>query len=73
VIDTDQVTEPKLSRKGKEIDAWYAGKTHDFGGLIHALMDPRGIPLWSARCAPEASMTSPPPANWCSRSSPLRQ
>lgn len=45
VIDTDRVTEPKLSRKGRLIDAWYAGKTHDFGGLIQALMNPRGIPL----------------------------
>ena len=46
VIGTDRVTEPKLSRKGERIDAWYAGKTHDFGGLIQALMNPRGILLW---------------------------
>jgi hypothetical protein len=52
VIDTDRVTEPKLSRKGKEIDAWYAGKTHDFGGLIQALMDPRGIPRWVSTVRP---------------------
>lgn len=52
VIDTDRVTEPKLSRKGKEIDAWYAGKTHDFGGLIQALMNPRGIPLWVSEVLP---------------------
>ena len=52
VIDTDRVTEPKLSRKGKEIDAWYAGKTHDFGGLIQALMNPRGIPLWVPEVMP---------------------
>ena len=52
VIDTDRVTEPKLSRKGKQIDAWYAGKTHDFGGLIQALMNPRGIPLWVSEVMP---------------------
>lgn len=52
VIDTDRVTETKLSRKGKEIDAWYAGKTHDFGGLIQALMNPRGIPLWVSEVMP---------------------
>ncbi len=52
VVDTDRVTEPKLSRKGKEIDAWYAGKTHDFGGLIQALMNPRGIPLWVSEVMP---------------------
>jgi hypothetical protein len=44
VIATDRVTEPKLSRKGTWIDAWYAGKFHDFGALVQALMDPRGIP-----------------------------
>lgn len=52
VVDTDRVTEPKLSRKGKEIDAWYAGKTHDFGGLIQALMSPRGVPLWVSEVMP---------------------
>jgi len=52
VIDTDRVTEPKLSRKGKEIDAWYPGKTHDFGGLVQALMDPRGIPRWISEVVP---------------------
>lgn len=52
VIDTDRVTEPKLSRKGKQIDAWYAGKTHDFGGLVQALMNPRGIPLWVSEVMP---------------------
>jgi hypothetical protein len=52
VIDTDRVTEPKLSRKGKQIDAWYAGKTHDFGGLIQALMDPAGIPRWVSEVMP---------------------
>ena len=52
IIDTDRVTETKLSRKGEEIDAWYAGKTHDFGGLIQALMNPRGIPLWVSPVVP---------------------
>lgn len=34
------------SRKGKQIDAWHAGRTHDVGGLIQALTDPTGIPPW---------------------------
>jgi hypothetical protein len=38
-IGSDRVRETKTSRKGKEIDAWYSGKTHDFGGLLQALMD----------------------------------
>jgi hypothetical protein len=52
VIDSDRVRETKISRKGKEIDAWYSGKTHDFGGLIQALMAPGGIPLWVSEALP---------------------
>ena len=52
IVHSDRVTEPKLSRKGKEIDAWYSGKTHDFGGLIQALMDPRGVPRWVSDVLP---------------------
>jgi hypothetical protein len=42
----------KTSRKGREIDAWYSGKAHDFGGLIQALMNPKGIPLWVSEALP---------------------
>lgn len=52
IVDSDRVTEPKLSRKGEQIDAWFSGKTHGFGGLIQALMDPRGIPLWVSAVLP---------------------
>lgn len=52
VVECDRVRETKLSRKGREIDAWYSGKTHDFGGLIQALMDPRGIPRWVSEVLP---------------------
>ena len=45
VVDTDRCREKTTSRKGKTIDLWYAGKTHDFGGNIQALFDPSGIPL----------------------------
>ena len=41
-----------LSRKGKEIDVWYAGKTHDFGGNVQALSEPSGIPLWVSDVLP---------------------
>jgi hypothetical protein len=44
--------EKKTSRKGKKIDAWFSGKTHDFGGLVQALMNPRGIPLWVSEVLP---------------------
>jgi hypothetical protein len=32
VIDTDRCHERTISKKGKTIDVWYAGKTHDSGG-----------------------------------------
>ncbi|MBR7838776.1 hypothetical protein KDL01_36245 [Actinospica durhamensis] len=41
VIECDRLYEPTVSRKGREIDAWYSGKTHGFGGNIQALiLDP---------------------------------
>jgi hypothetical protein len=32
VIECDQLTEPTISKKGHESDAWYSGKSHGFGG-----------------------------------------
>jgi hypothetical protein len=52
VIESDRVTETKISKKRKEIDAWYSGKTHGFGGNTQALMNPRGIPLWLSDVLP---------------------
>ena len=46
IIDCDRLTGTTTSRKGKEIDLWYSGKAHDFGGNTQALMDPNGIPRW---------------------------
>jgi DDE superfamily endonuclease len=37
---------------GMTIDLWYAGKTHDFGGNIQALVYPSGIPLWVSEVLP---------------------
>ena len=51
VVDTDRCREKTVSRKGKTIDLWYAGKTHDFGGNIQALFYPWGIPAVGFRCA----------------------
>jgi len=47
--------------QGQAIDLWYAGKTHDFGGNIQAIMSDRGIPLWSPTSSRETSWTSPRP------------
>jgi hypothetical protein len=52
VVDADRCREKTLSRKGKTIDLWYAGKTHDFGGNIQALFYPSGIPLWISDVLP---------------------
>ena len=72
VVDTDRCHQKTTSRKGKTIDLWYSGKTHDFGGNIQALFYPSGIPLWVSMCFRAMSMTWPPPAkmSWacCARS-----
>ena len=52
VVDTDRCRQKTLSRKGKVIDLWYAGKTHDFGGNVQALFYPSGIPMWISDVLP---------------------
>ncbi len=52
VVDTDRLRVKKLSKKGKTIDAWYSGKTHDFGGNIQALFRPDGLPIWISPVEP---------------------
>ncbi|MGH8306606.1 MAG: transposase family protein [Steroidobacteraceae bacterium] len=52
VVDTDRCHQKTTSRKGKTIDLWYSGKTHDFGGNIQALLYPSGIPLWLSDVLP---------------------
>lgn len=46
IVDADRCRTKKLSTKGKFIDAWYSGKTHDFGGNVQAVMRPDGFPIW---------------------------
>jgi hypothetical protein len=52
VIDTDRCREKTISKKGHTIDAWYSGKTHDFGGNIQAVMRPDGLPIWVSDVEP---------------------
>jgi len=52
IVDTDRLRVKTLSRKGKIIDAWYSGKTHDFGGNIQALFRPDGLPIWVSPVEP---------------------
>ena len=51
-MDADRCREKTTSRKGKTIDLWHSGKTHDFGGNIQALFYPSGIPLWVSDVLP---------------------
>jgi DDE superfamily endonuclease len=52
IVDTDRLRVKTLSKKGKIIDAWYSGKTHDFGGNIQALFRPDGLPIWVSPVEP---------------------
>ena len=52
VVAADRCPLKTTSRKGEAIDLWYSGKTHDFGGNIQAIFDPRGIPLWVSDVLP---------------------
>lgn len=52
LVAIDRLEEKKISVKGKEIDAWYSGKSHDFRGNIQALIHPSGVPLWTSEVCP---------------------
>ena len=52
IVASDRLREKTTSKKGKEIDRWYSGKAHAFGGNIQALFTPRGIPLWVSDVLP---------------------
>jgi len=52
IVASDRCREKTLSRKGREIDLWYSGKKHDFGGNIQALFYPSGIPMWVSDVLP---------------------
>lgn len=52
IFATDRLHTKTLSQKGKEIDLWYSGKVHDFGGNVQAIMSPLGIPLWVSDVLP---------------------
>lgn len=52
VVDTDRVAGATISTKGQTIDAWYSGKTRDFGGNIQAITRPDGLPVWISEVEP---------------------
>jgi DDE superfamily endonuclease len=52
IVSSDRYHEKTVSRKGREIDLWYAGKTKDFGGNIQGLFYPDGLPMWVSDVLP---------------------
>jgi hypothetical protein len=52
IVDTDRCRAKTVSRKGVQIDLWYSGKRHDFGGNIQAVMRPDGFPVWIGEVEP---------------------
>jgi hypothetical protein len=52
VVASDRCRQKSLSRKGREVDSWYSGKKHDFGGNIQGVMYPGGLPLWISGVLP---------------------
>jgi hypothetical protein len=65
IVASDRCTEKTVSRKGREIDRWYSGKTRAHGGSIQALSTPRDVPLWSLVRYPAAPMALPLPVSTC--------
>jgi DDE superfamily endonuclease len=52
IFNTDRCRTKTVSVKGQTIDAWYSGKTHDFGGNVQALFEPGGLPIWTGEVEP---------------------
>jgi hypothetical protein len=52
IVAADRCHEKTVSRKGREIDLWYSGKTKDFGGNIQGLLYPDGLPMWVSDVVP---------------------
>jgi hypothetical protein len=52
VVPADRCKEKTVSKKGRQIDRWYSGKVHGFGGNIQALFTAAGIPLWVSGVLP---------------------
>jgi hypothetical protein len=63
VVAGDRLKEKSTSGKGREIDRWYSGKAHGFGGNIQSLFTPAASRYGSPRSCPAAPTTSPPPAS----------
>ena len=52
IVASDRCREKTVSRKGRDIDLWYSGKTKDFGGNIQGVFCPDGLPMWISDVLP---------------------
>lgn len=52
VVNSDRCHAKATSVKGEEIDVWYSGNKHAFGGNLQALMRPDGFPVWISDVEP---------------------
>ena len=52
IFEADRCRIKTISLNGETIDAWYSGKTHDFGANIQALAEPGGLPIWVGEAEP---------------------
>ena len=53
IVDSDRCGEKTASAaRAAEIDLWYSGKKHDFGGNVQALFYPDGLPMWISDVLP---------------------
>ncbi|GGI66931.1 transposase [Microbispora rosea subsp. aerata] len=52
IFDTDRCRIKTTSVKGETIDAWFSGKTSNFGGNVQALCEPDGFPIWTSDVEP---------------------
>nr|WP_277351615.1 transposase family protein [Microbispora sp. CL1-1] len=62
IFNTDRCRIKTTSVKGETIDAWFSGKTSDFGENVRALCEPDGSPSGPATSNPAEPPTSKPPA-----------
>lgn len=52
VFRSARCAQTTTSAKGVEIDSWYSGKHHAFGGNVQAIMRPDGFPIWTGAVQP---------------------
>lgn len=52
VIASDRCAAKTTSAQGEQIDLWYSGKSHHFGGNVQAVLRPDGFPVWVSGVLP---------------------